>query len=125
MKFAIEEDIFLSSLDTTFAYYPNRLVPFHYRPAIRLGGDYRAIHYPWYERLENYDEEARNYHQRANPNISSGKDGKHVTWVIRLKKFSWTLIFFFCKYSIKSRFLGTLSVKLLSFRGTIPRKKTL
>jgi hypothetical protein len=116
----LSPDIYFSGLDTTFAYYPRRSAQFYYRPALRLAGDYEVRHYPWYERIENFDEEASFYYSQAKASISSTQDALHRTPSTKIKQ----LILQFCFKAfapfIRYRVTGPFLVRVLSFRGTIP-----
>jgi hypothetical protein len=115
-----EPNTYLSGLDTTFAYYPRRSAQFNYRPALRLAGAYQVRHYPWYERIENFDEETSFYYSQAKASISSTQDAIHRALSTKIKQ----MILQFCYKTfvpfVRYRYTGPLIVRVLSFRGTIP-----
>ncbi len=112
-------EIFLTGLDTTIAYYPRREATFYYRPALRIAGRCQAIHYPWYERPETYNEEARFYASLANANISSAQAGLFPSQFFKIKRQIWTLIYKALSFWLRQKITGKVCVKILSFRGTI------
>ena len=114
------KNVYLSGLDTTTAYYPRRDQTFYYRPGLRIAGKYQAIHYPWYERPENYDDEARFYTNLASANISSAQAGLMPNRNYKMKRLIWIRIYSILKYPLKSRYFGKVCVRILSYRGTIP-----
>lgn len=115
-----DEETYLTGLDTTTAYYPRRDMTFYYRPALRIAGKYQAIHYPWYERPENYDDEARFYTSLASENISSAQAGLMPNRNYKIKRPIWIMMYRILKYPLKSRYFGKVCVQILSYRGTIP-----
>jgi len=115
-----DKEIFLTGLDTTTAYYPKRETTFHYRPALRLAGKYQAVHYPWYEREETYDEEARFYTNVANAKISSTKDAPWPSASFRAKRLILIFLYRSLKRPMKSKFFGGFCVRILSYGGTLP-----
>ena len=119
-KVGFENETYLTGLDTTIAYYPQRDETFYYRPALRIAGIYQAIHYPWYERPENYNDEARFYASLASANISSAQAGRIPNLSYKMKRLIWILVYRILKYPLKSRRFGAVCVKILSYRGTIP-----
>jgi hypothetical protein len=121
----IDENIFLSSIDTTIAYYPNRSTTFHYRPALRIAGDFQVIHYPWYERVENLNEEAKVYRELARSDISSGQAQLKLYWQGKLKRRFVIALFVIVAPFITSRVLGPILVRILSFRATLRQKQEL
>ncbi len=114
-----DSETYLTGLDTTTAYYPRRDETFYYRPALRIAGKYQAVHYPWYERSENYDEEARFYVGLASANISSAQAGLSPNFSFRVKRQIWILLFRILRYPLKSRFFGKLCVRILAYRGSL------
>lgn len=114
------KNVYLTGLDTTTAYYPRRDKTFYYRPGLRIAGKYQAIHYPWYERPENYDDETRFYTNLASANISSAQAGLMPNRNYKMKRLIWIRIYSILKYPMKSRYFGKVCVRILSYRGTIP-----
>jgi hypothetical protein len=114
-----ENEIFLTGLDTTTAYYPRRESTFFYRPALRIAGACQAIHYPWYERPENYDDEAKFYMSLANASISSGQAGLFPNRNFKTKRIIWKLMYKALNYWLKKKMFGAMCIRILSFRGTI------
>ena len=114
-----DKDIYLTGLDTTIAYYPRRDPTFYYRPCLRIGGKYQAIHYPWYEREGNSDEEARFYKSIADAKISSTKDSPWPTLNFRIKRSVIQFAYRFSRQPLRYRIFGPFLVRLLSSRGTI------
>ena len=112
---------YLTGLDTTTAYYPRRDETFYYRPALRIADKFQAVHYPWYERQENYDDEARFYTGLASANISSAQAGLMPNRSFVIKRQIWILIYRILRNPLRSRFFGKICVKILAFRGTITR----
>jgi len=117
-----DQETYLTGLDTTTAYYPRRETTFHYRPALRIAGVYQATHYPWYERPENYGEEARFYVSLASEKISSAQAGLLPGRCYMTKQFVWTIIYRVLKYPLKTKIFGNIAINILSFRGTIKPK---
>ncbi len=117
------KEVFLTGLDTTIAYYPRRDETFYYRPGLRIAGKYQANHYPWYERSENNDDEAKFYARLASAKISSAQAGLMPDRSYKIKRLIWILIYRVLKYPLKSRYLGKVSVQILSYRGTIQPKQ--
>jgi hypothetical protein len=115
----LESNLFLSSLDTTIAYYPRREKKFYFRPAIRISGSYSATHYPWYEREYNESEEARVYKSLAKSSISSGVEQQTITKRSQTRRQLLILLFHIVVPLIKNRFLGKLLVRILSWRATL------
>jgi hypothetical protein len=116
-------DTYLTGLDTTTAYYPRRDTTFHYRPALRIAGDCQAIHYPWYERPENYDEEAKFYTSLASAKISSAQASLLPNRNFKIKRFIWRLAYTILRTPLKSKYFGKICIKILSYRGIIPPVK--
>ncbi len=114
-----DKETFLTGLDTTIAYYPRRETTFHYRPGLRIAGKYQANHYPWYEREETYDEEAKFYVSIASAKISSAQAALMPSASFRAKRFVLILLYRLLKYPLKSKILGGISVRALSYRGTL------
>lgn len=115
-----EKETFLTGLDTTTAYYPRREKTFHYRPALRIAGEYHAIHYPWYERPENYDDEAKFYTSLASAKISSAQASLWPNRNFKIKRLIWKLAYTILRVPLKSKYFGKICIQILSFRGTIP-----
>jgi hypothetical protein len=114
-----KKEIFLSGLDTTTAYYPRRETTFFYRPALRIAGPYEAIHYPWYERAYNFNEEAKFYAIMSDSKISSTKDAPWPTLSFRVKRLFLHFCYRILKYPLHFKVFGRLVVRLLSFRGVL------
>jgi hypothetical protein len=117
-----DDQTFLTGLDTTIAYYPRREKRFYYRPALRIASKFQATHYPWYERPENYDEEVKFYMNLASPSVSSGQARLLTNRSFKIKRQIWLLLYKILKSPLKTRILGKVCVKILSFRGTITPK---
>jgi hypothetical protein len=117
-----DKETFLTGLDTTIAYYPRRETTFHYRPGLRIAGLYQAIHYPWYEREQTYDEEAKFYVSIASEKISSAQAALMPSANFRAKRLVLILLYHLLKYPLKSRILGGICVRVLSYRGTLKPK---
>lgn len=121
-KIKFSTNVYLNGVDTTIAYYPRREKVFYYRPSLRLAGSYTARHYPWYEREDSYNDEAKFYHLVAASKISSTQAGKLPTKKYRVKHNILLLILFILKKPIKSKLLGKICVELIAFRGKIHPK---
>jgi len=113
------DECFISGLDTTIAYYPRRETVFYYRPALRLAGKYQANHYPWYERLENQDEESKFYSSLASKKISSAADGLIASNVYKIKRLIWKQLFYFFKLPLKFEIFAKPCIWILSINGKI------
>ena len=112
-------EVFLTGLDTTTAYYPRRDKTFYYRPGLRIAGKYQSNHYPWYERSENFDDEAKFYTRLASANISSAQAGLMPNQNYKMKRQIWILLYRMLKYPLMSRHFGKVCVQILAYRGTI------
>lgn len=65
--------IYSAPIDTTFAVYNKKYFYNNFYDAIRVAGEYSALHIPWYSDLELFtDEERLSYHNKSN---------KSSTWV--------------------------------------------
>jgi hypothetical protein len=117
-----DKETFLTGLDTTIAYYPRRETTFHYRPGLRIAGRYQVIHYPWYEREQTNDEEAKFYVSIASEKISSAQAALTPSANFRAKRLVLILLYRVLKYPLKSRILGGICVRVLSYRGTLKPK---
>lgn len=115
--FEIEKDVYLAGLDTTIAYYPNRIKSFFYRPALRIGGQWTANHYPWQEREDTYSAEVRFYHSKASNLISTTATGTQQNYQTRLKFGVLLLMFRVLQYAIPSEKVGPIAAKILAYRG--------
>lgn len=114
-----DEEVYITGLDTTIAYYPRRENTFYYRPGLRIAGKYQAIHYPWYEREENYDEEVRFYINLARENISSAQAALMPDASFKLKRLVWVQLYRLLKFPLRSKLFGNIGVRILSYRGTL------
>lgn len=119
-----DTETYLTGLDTTTAYYPRRDETFYYRPALRIAGKFQAVHYPWYERPENYDDEARFYKGLASAKISSAQAGLMPNRSFEIKRQIWILIYKTLRKPLKSRFFGKICIEILAYRGKIKRLNT-
>jgi hypothetical protein len=115
-----DKETYLTGLDTTTAYYPRRDKTFYYRPALRIAGKFQATHYPWYERPNNYTDEARFYGNLASAKISSAQAGLMPNGSFKIKRFIWILIYRSLKLPLRSPYFGSICIKILSYRGKIP-----
>jgi hypothetical protein len=113
------KEVFLTGLDTTTAYYPRREKTFYYRPALRIAGKFQAVHYPWYERAQNYDDEAKFYTGLASVNISSAQAGLIPNRTFKIRRQIWILIYRTLRKPLRSRFFGKICVQILAYRGKI------
>lgn len=116
-KYPIEENVYLASLDTTIAYYPERSLTFYYRPAIRVAGKYTASHYPWLERPSNYTEEVKFYHSKASNIVSTTATGTKKDFRNKIKFSVLSQIFRILRFLIGSPTFAPLATKILAFRG--------
>lgn len=116
MKVRLDSDCYISSVDTTAAFYRNRTTDFYYRPALRLNRNYEVRHYPWYERPENLDQEAKTYYSLAVSNISTGIIKNQVTFKVKVKRRLIVLSFIVLKPFLRSPKLGPTCTKILKKR---------
>lgn len=118
-KIQILDDLYLSSLDTTVAFYPERNPTFYFRPALRLGGIYTVEHYPWYERSYNMYPETTFYQSNANEFISSSRQKIKKRSKEKLTSKIIFILFYLLHNCIKKKRFGSFVVKLLSFRAKL------
>lgn len=65
-------DVFAADVDTTFAVYRKTNYRGDFFDAIRVGGQFSAIHLPWFPRLDLFDQDSRKRYLQRN---------KSTTWV--------------------------------------------
>ena len=122
-KVEFGQDIYLNGVDTTIAYYPRRELTFFYRPSLRLGGEFTARHYPWYERNGFLTDEAKYYYGLASANISSTQAGQSQVTRYKVKHKILLGIYQILRIPLKTSLLGPFAVKLISYKGTIRHVK--
>ena len=118
-KVLFQNNIYLTGVDTTIAYYPRRERTFYYRPALRLAGEFTVRHYPWYERQDSLNEEAKFYQQIAMARISTLQAAQWPSKSYLRNHAVLVKLFSLLTFAFKVKFLGALTVKLFSYRGTI------
>ena len=118
-KVRFRGNLYLNGIDTTIAFYPKREVTFYYRPSLRLGGRYTARHYPWYERKENFNEEAEFYYQVAGSAISTTQAKEFPGRKYRIKHRILIFIYWLLKEPLKFKLFGKLCVQIISYKGKL------
>ena len=124
-KIEFSKEIFLNGIDTTIAYYPRRDLIFHYRPSLRVAGEFTARHYPWYEREGSLSDEAKFYHKIASANISSTQAAQLP--LVRYKFKHWILlrVYQLLLIPLKMPLFGPAAVRIISYKGTIKPQRDL
>jgi hypothetical protein len=118
-KVRFADNLYLNGVDTTIAFYPRRESIFYYRPSLRLGGIYTARHYPWYEREETFNEEAKFYYQVAGSSISSTQASELPSRKYRAKHSLLIFIYWLLRKPLKLRLFGKFCVQVISYKGKI------